>query len=336
MFFKREKYFLIVDVGGTKTSMAVTDKNNNILVKKLYLSKDIKNFTDTLIHFMHESETKKYHIEDACIAAAGQINSERNYARLTNLEWTIDKQNILVRTKLRRIILLNDFEAIGFGIDTLKSEDYTELTNIGRKPEGTIAIIGPGTGLGVSVLTYEMGKHLPIPSEGGHVSLPIQTNDSIDIKFQSFLLRKKLYKDAEDVVSGRGIVNIYKFLLEQKVRHDKKIRLMLQKTLDAEKPAIITKYALEDKDILCIRTLELFIKYYARIARNLVLTTMCSELVLAGGIAPKILPALQDVFVDEFVDHEFKNMRKILETVPIIVLVDPDIGLYGASNIIKS
>ena len=158
-----------------------------------------------------------------------------------------------------------------------------------------------------------------------------------DIKdLQSFLIQKKRYKDVEDILSGRGIVNIYNFLLTQKVKHNKKIKLAIHNVTDAEKPAFITKYALEDRDALCIRTVELFIKYYARMSKNLALTTLCSELIIAGGIAPKILSALQDVFVDEFIQHDIENMRKILERIPIIVLVDPDVSLYGALNALRT
>jgi len=336
MFFKNEKYNLVGDIGGTKTVLAIIDTNGNILFKKMYISSEIKHFTDTLIHFLQLPECKPYKIKEACIAVAGPINSERNYARLTNLDWTVDTNNILVRTSLHNVLLINDFEAIGFGIDSLKSENYTELTNLGRNNKGTIAIIGAGTGLGVSILPYTNGKHTPMLSEGGHVDLPIIINDKLDIKLQSFLLQKKKYRDAEDVVSGRGIINIYNFLLTQKIKHDKKIKLNISKISDAEKPAYITKYALENRDALCLRALELFIKYYARISRNLALTTTCSELILAGGIAPKVVSALQDVFVEEFVQHDLENMRKILEQIPIIVLINPDIGLYGALNALKS
>lgn len=336
MFFKSNNYVLIVDVGGTKTSMAVMDTNKNILFKKVYLSHEIKHFTDTLQQFMQLPECKHYKIKEASIAVAGPINADRTNAKLTNLEWTIDVHNILVRTSLHRVLLLNDFEAIGFGVDTLKSEHYLELTNHGRNTDGTIAIIGAGTGLGISILPKYDNVHLPLQSEGGHVNLPIISNDNIDLKLQSFLIQKKRYKDVEDILSGRGIVNIYNFLLTQKVKHNKKIKLAIHNVTDAEKPAFITKYALEDRDALCIRTVELFIKYYARMSKNLALTTLCSELIIAGGIAPKILSALQDVFVDEFIQHDIENMRKILERIPIIVLVDPDVSLYGALNALRT
>jgi glucokinase len=336
MFFENKKYFLVSDVGGTKTNIAIIDTNGNILFKKIYVSSEITHFTDTLIQFLHLPECKKYKVMEACIAVAGPLNSERNYARLTNLDLTIDSNNILVRTHLRKVLLLNDFEALGFSIITLKPETFTELTNLGTNDKGTIAIIGAGTGLGVSIVPYAKGLRIPILSEGGHVDLPISTKDKTDLKLQSYFMQKKFYTSAEDMISGRGIVNIYKFLLTQNLKHSKKIQSEISKTCDAEKPALITKCALEDKDTLCIQVLELFIKYYARVSRNLALTTVCSELILAGGIAPKILPALQDVFVDEFVQHDDENMRKILEEIPIIVLVNPDVSLYGALNALKT
>jgi glucokinase len=335
MLFK-DKVFLVADVGGTKTTLALINANKNILVKKIHASSEIQNFTDTLLQFMQLPECKQYKPKEACFAVAGPLNAKRDYAKLTNAEWAIDVPNILTRTALSTVVLLNDFEAVGFGIDTLKPEDYLELTNLGRRQDGNLAIIGAGTGLGMSILSYCDGKHIPIPSEGGHVNLPIQANDKTDIRFQSFLMQKKLYKDAEDVISGRGIVNIYKFVQTQNMKQNKKIKLLLNKTPDMKKPALITKYALEDKDEICIRTLELFMKYYARLAKNLALTSMCTELILSGGIAPKILPALQDVFVEEFVQHDKDNMRKILECITILVLVDPDVGLYGALNAIKN
>ena len=330
MFLKRINCFIVADIGGTKTTIAIINKSREILFKKIYLSSEIKHFTDTLLQFMHLPECKKYPILEASIAVAGIINTERNYARPTNLEWTVDSNSILVRTPLKRVVLLNDFEAIGLGIDGLKPESYRELTNLGFNDKGTIAVIGAGTGLGMSIIPNISGKGIPIPSEGGHIDLPILVTDKIDVKLQSFLIQKKLYKDSEDVVSGRGIVNIYKFLLTQKIKHDKKIRLLIAKSTDEEKPAMITKYALEDRDLLCIRTLELFIKYYARIAKNLALMTTCSQMILAGGIAPKIASALEDVFVEEFVQHKLEIMRKMLERTPIIVITDFNISLYGA------
>jgi glucokinase len=327
---------LIADIGGTKTRLAIIDQNQNILVKKIYSSKDITNFTDAILQFINLEECKKYNVIDANIAVAGIINEEKNYVRLTNLNWAIDVNNLLVRTPLHNIMLLNDFEAIGLAFDKLKNTQYIELTTHGRNPYGTIAIIGAGTGLGVSILAYNNHKYYPLISEGGHIDFPIISTNKMDTKLQSFLIQKKLYKDSEDIVSGRGIINIYNFLLTQKTKHNDKIKKEIDKAEKEEKPAMIMKYALEDKDITCIKTLELFIKYYARIAKNLALTTHCQEMVISGGIAPQIISAMQDSFVEEFIAHNREEFRKLLERITIIVLTDSDIGLYCVANAVKA
>lgn len=334
MFLKKDKFILLADVGGTKTTFAIVNQNKKIISKKTYVSTKITNFTDTVLEFINLEENKKRVIKDASIAVAGIISKEKNYVRLTNLEWTIDINNLLVRTQLHNIKLLNDFEAIGLGFKDLRNDQYIELTNHGRNSQGTIAIIGAGTGLGMSILAYDVNsdKYYPINSEGGHIDLPIISTDKTDIKLQSFLIEKKQYFDAEDIISGRGIINIYNFLINQKIKHNNNIKKEIAQVPKEEKPALIMKYALEDKDAVCIKTLELFIKYYARIAKNLALITLCSELVISGGIAPKILSALQDSFMEEFAIHNRDEFRKYLESIPILVLTDTDIELYGALN----
>lgn len=332
MFFGKTKNYLVADIGGTKSTLAIIDDKYLVKVKKVYLSAEITHFTETVNNFLKEPECKKYTVREASLAVAGPINENRTYAKLTNASWDVDVDDIIRHTPLQKVFLINDFEAVGFSVDTLKQEQYTELTNLGSNTAGTIVVIGAGTGLGVSILPYYKKKHVPLASEGGHVDLPILSDDSIDVKLESFLIKKKLYKSAEDVVSGRGIANIYSFLLTQKIKHSEKIRREIAKAKMTERPAMITRHALEGKDALCLMTVELFVKYYAKMARNLALSTLCTELVIAGGIAPKILSILQDMFVEEFTQHSIEDIRKIVERTSVIVLTDPDISLYGALN----
>ncbi|HYD03456.1 MAG TPA: ROK family protein, partial [Alphaproteobacteria bacterium] len=187
MFFKKEGY-LVSDIGGTKTTIALVDaKTSQIILEKTHLNHDIKHYTDTLVHFLNLPEAQHYKVKRACIAIAGPINADRTQAKLSNYDWKIDAANILVRTSIHHVTIINDFEAIGLGVNTLKTEDYVELTNFGRNTSGAIAVIGAGTGLGVSILPHSTGDRIPMQSEGGHVDMPIDIKSTIDIKFQSFL-----------------------------------------------------------------------------------------------------------------------------------------------------
>jgi glucokinase len=336
MFFKKEGY-IVSDIGGTKTVIALINPKDNSIEHKEYFQNDsIKHYTDTLVHFINSKECKDYRITKGCFAVSGPINANRTEAKLTNRDWTINKDNILVRTPIHHVTIINDFEAVGLGINLLGESDYTELTEFGRNKDGNIAVIGAGTGLGISILPYNPEDRIPMQSEGGHVDLPITVSDKTDLKLQEYLIKKGKYLDSEDIVSGRGIINLYEFLLSQKAKHNPKITNLIRKLPEHERGEYITKYALEDKDAICIRTVELFIKYYARIARNLVLTTFATELIIAGGIAPQIVPALEDAFIEEFVNHKREQMKKILDKTTILVLKDPvNISLKGAIKALK-
>ncbi len=123
-------------------------------------------------------------------------------------------------------------------------------------------------------------------------------------------------------------------MVTKNLRHNNK--LMKEIKNSREKPELITKFALQDRDALCIKTIELFILFYSRIARDLALKTLCTTLVIGGGIAPKILPAMKDVFLGAFLQHEHIEARKLLEDMTVIVLTDPDMTIYGCYKALKA
>ncbi|HEY9705135.1 MAG TPA: ROK family protein, partial [Allocoleopsis sp.] len=181
MLFKKEGY-IVSDIGGTKTVIALIDsKTNQIVQREYHLNDSIVHYTDTLVRFINSKECKDYNIKKGCFAVAGPINTDRSEAKLTNHSWTINKDNILVRTPLKHVIIINDFEAIGLGINMLEDSEYHELTELGRNTSGNISVIGAGTGLGVSILPYSQKSRIPMQSEGGHVDLPIRIDDKLDV-----------------------------------------------------------------------------------------------------------------------------------------------------------
>ncbi len=330
-FKKKSKNVLVADVGGTNVNFAVLDDKFNIIFKKDLKSHEINDFSETVTEIL--KETQKFQIKEACFAVAGPINGERTFSQPTNItHWSVDVIKLKQKTALKKIFLINDFEAIGFAVDVMKTEQYTELTSYGRNNKGTIAIIGAGTGLGMSILA-DLGnnKHLPVASEGGHANIPFN-DEVLEIKFQKFLTKNKLANEYETLISGRGIVNIYKFLLTQKLKHNKKIELAVKKASEEQKPAIITSVAVNEKDVLCLKVMALFVRFYAKAARNLVLTTKCSELIIAGGIASKNIVFMQAGFIESFAQHDTKQMKNILERTTILVITDYNISLYGTAN----
>ena len=335
--FEFAKNFLVADIGGTNARFAVIDSKQSIIIKKIYKTREKKNFDDVMRSFIDEVDMlpNRVTIYSACFAIAGSVNNDRQFAQLTNVPWTFDAKEIKKKYGFKNVIFLNDFEAVGFGIDTLKPNQYTELTSYGHSNTGTISLIGAGTGLGMGILVENGKKHLPLPSEGGHMDVFIRPDNSLELQLYNYLKKKELILDNESIVSGRGITNIYEFLITKKIKHSKKISTEIKKSNVLEKPSLITKYALEEKDVLCLKTMELFTIFYARIAKNLAILTLCSELVIAGGIAPKVIGFLKDGFIESFKQTSHRHLRNWLENMTILVITDEDVSLYGAYNALK-
>ncbi len=329
IFTRNEKNFLVADIGGTTCRIAIittpekeNGKGYTIRHVRHYETKKIVQFAQVVSAFLSEQAVKSIPIHGACIACAGPVNAERTCCTGTHIDWTIDISELEAKTPLKKIILLNDFEAIGYALDILKPEQYRELTACGRT-SGTSAIIGAGTGLGMSIVPRITQRRLPLPSEGGSSDLLCDPSDPVEMRLYQYLKRKKISRTTESILSGRGLITLYEFF----AKNNSKIRKLPQD----QQSAFIAKNGMEGRDKAAMRALEYFIRFYARAARTLTLTSLCTELVIAGGIAPKIFPVLQEYFIESYTIHEEKSARKLLEQVTILVIIDEYAGLYGCA-----
>jgi glucokinase len=330
MFAKKK--VLVADLGGTNSNFAIIDQDFCILFKKSFKTAEKKSIDDALRSFLELEETKKHSFSEACFAMAGPVSSDRMHGKFSNLDWQVNVEDIKRKFRLKRLLLINDFEAIGYSIDIMRPGQYAEITDIGRNAQGVATVIGPGTGLGVSILIQDGKSHIPIPSEGCRASLAIDASDKAELELYAFIKKKNGFVETESILSGRGMAGIYEYLMSKTPKHNKKISSEIRKANPDARTKLIVTHALQDRDALCIRAVSIFIRFYARTARNLALTTLCKELVLAGGITIGILPFLKENFVEEFAQHNLKEARTILENMIILAICEYEISLYGAAN----
>jgi glucokinase len=195
---------------------------------------------------------------------------------------------------------------------------------------GHRGLIAAGTGLGECLLIWDpiRGRHLPIPSEGGHGDFAAR-ND-VEIALLNYLRRKLNGRvSTERVVSGIGIHNVYAFL-----RDDQKMEepVWLRERMQAEDPnAVIGSCAEDGSSEICVKTIDLVISAYGAEAGNLALKLLAlGGLYLGGGIAPKILKFLSDGgFMQAFLDKG--RLSPLLETIPVRVILDDTCALLGAA-----
>jgi len=332
-------YVLGVDIGGTNTNFGIAGIKDNkpfLLFSLQFKSQELSSLIPAIFETLDYAKNEhNIEISDACIGAAGAVSPANDYADLTNVKWDVDAREILDKTPLQTTFIINDFQAIGYGVNLLDSSNNKDIFPVKKGSENdgssfeTQAIIGAGTGLGKSILSYDtrFQAYIPIPSEGGHGDFPAQ-ND-FEITFLDFIKEKrKIYAPVsyEDLLSGNGIEMIYTFLRQSKAPRSSQFTNEIDQA--DEKPVLISKY--KDIDETCKKTFQLFSMFYGRCAKNFVLDTLAKGgLYIAGGIASKN----KEIFSWPEFRTEFENTYKrtdILRNTPVYVIVNYDVSLYGA------
>lgn len=326
--------FLVADIGGTNTGFAVFD-NHALQMSANFKSEEIKDFTGFVKEIL-EYFNKQYSlsIKNICLAAAGPISKNRNFCKLTNLHWSIDVGDIKKRTGLSNILLINDFEAIAYGIDVIDKKNIVEIKRGEVENKSTRVLLGAGTGLGKSTLVFDekTGKYKPIPSELGHANAGMSTEE--DFHLAQFIQRKENREMVswQDVLSGQGLKNIYQFLQSTNGANSKHSEEIMNSDYD---PSLISKY--KYVDALSARTFQMFTKYYARCAKIIAMDSLAfGGVFVAGGIAAKNI----DIFTQEEFgfNREFldvKRLKEVLELIPVYVINDYNVGLYGAASVMR-
>jgi glucokinase len=311
------------DVGGTKSLLRIDrwkEGQPRAVAEQLYEAEDYGDLSEILQEFLKENDER---IESACLAAAGPIVKQS--AKLTNLPWKISARAIASRFKIPHVALINDFEAVGWGIQTLSSREILTLQRGRPQKRGMRAVLGAGTGMGVCLVgTSPQGSQV-YASEGGHVSFAPQGEEQI--KLLRYLGERYGRVSVERALSGSGLTNIFQFLNEMRPACAE----LLSEMEKDDPAAAVTEFALENRDPLAVKALDLFVSIYGAFAGDLALLTMArGGVYVAGGIAPKIKAKLKDgTFVQAFCDKG--RYSALLKTIPIHVVLNEKVGLLGAS-----
>ncbi len=323
---------LVADVGGTNCTFAfVREKQGKIsLLAGLQVeSKTITDFSSTVKEVV-EWGKRKYGlvVQQFCAAGAGPVSPAGQSITITHLPWNIDADKIKKATGLS-VLLINDFDAVAYGIEAVPQKDIMVVKagkQVARAPR---ALLGPGTGLGKSFIIYNEHKkaYVPISSEGGHASASFETEEEFALARWIQKRDKTAVVAWEDVLSGKGISNLYQFLEEKSDRRNKEIQN------SGYDPAVIAHH--RHTDPLCQKTFDLFLRFYARCAKNLALDVLArGGVYLAGGITARNIDLFQrKVFKEEFIHT--KNMKGVLEQIPVYAITNYDVSLYGAAVAVK-
>jgi glucokinase len=315
------------DIGGTNSRLAVFDEKMNKLHEATYKNAGRGSLDEVVKEF---SGTHNHKIDRACFAVAGPVSMGR--VTLTNLSWQLDENQMASSLGIHKCALVNDLVGHAEGIEVLTPERTVTLHAGEPVPDGNRAIIAAGTGLGEAGLVFDRraNKYRSFASEGGHCDFA--PRDEVEDELLRFM-RKKIGGPVsfENLLSGRGLRNLYDFVLTRKGFENDALP-------GDPQPADVTKAALDNSNRAAGEAMRMFVSFYGQEAGHLALKTLATGGVyVGGGIAPKILSALkQPAFLESFRNHSVAKMQAMLDKIPVHVINFEMNGLYGAANYARS
>lgn len=311
---------LIGDIGGTNArfSILINESGETISFPNV-VNKDFLTIDDAIRACVLDMSSHKP--RSLILALAGPIEGDE--VPLTNCPWVVRPKVLMADLGFSEVLLLNDFEAQALAAATLGVEDRQHLGSLSEAPLGSRVVLGPGTGLGVAGLVRARDMWFPVPGEGGHVDVGPRTARDHQIWPHLTPVRDPSATlgriSAEELLSGRGLMNIYRALCKAEGNL----------TPRYEDPAEVSTSGISGADALAGEALSLFATYLGRVAGDLALIFMAKGGVfLAGGISPKILPALQSgEFRAAFEDKA--PHQGVMHGIPTFVVTHPQAALHG-------
>jgi glucokinase len=310
------------DVGGTNTRLglftAAAPRPAPVEVRT-YATDGFPGLEAMLAAFLADAGASVSSVDGAAFGVAGPVVHGR--ATLTNAAWQIDAAAVAASLGLPSVSLLNDLLAMAHAVPALTAAERRTLQDGEVNPDGNVALIAPGTGLGEALLVNSGGTLVPSPSEGGHADFAARTTREVGLL--AYLTARFGRASYEHVLSGPGLVNIHRFVHRSPCA---------SADPDADDAAAhISAAALDERCQACVEALDLFVAVLGAEAGNAALRGVTTGGVfLGGGIPPKIIPALERrTFLDAF--QAKAPMQALVAAVPVHVIVHPDPGLLGAA-----
>jgi len=316
------------DVGATKTALAVFSREAGPrapIAEATFPSRRYPSLEAIVQEFLRQGRPP---IDRASFGVAGPVVN--GASKITNLSWTVEEARLTQVLGGVRVRIVNDLVASASAVPILQPSDLHTLNARPAAPEGAIAVIAPGTGLGEAFLTWDGSRYRAHPSEGGHADFAPRTASEQGLR--AWLGRAGGHVSCELVCSGLGIPHIYAYLKDRGAAPEPPW-LSAELAGGSDPTPAIVRAAVERTPPaeLARAALAEFVGILGAEAGNLALKVLATGGVyLGGGLPPRLLPLLEDGrFMRAFTDKD--RMSDLLAAMPVHVIVHPGTALMGAA-----
>lgn len=325
----RTGLLLAGDIGATNTRVALFEPQGDLRKParvRSYAGADYPGLVEVLREYLKDVD---HPVIAACFGAAGPVVEGR--VKLTNINWIVDSNELCDKFDLKAAWLINDLKAIANAVPLLRDNELKVLNAGIPEDRGTIAVIAPGTGLGIGFLAWAAGRYRAYATEGGHADFaPV---NPVHDEMLSFLRNKFKQVAVEHVGAGVGLPNIYEFL-KASGRGQEPGWLADEMSAASDPTPVIVDNAMAAKpgSEICQQTLQIFVTVLAGEAGNLALQFGATGGVyVGGGIPPRILPAFERYgFMQTFIAKI--GYEYYLERFPVKIILHSEPGLLGAAD----
>ena len=303
----------VADVGGTNIRVARVTESGVADIKK-YMCNDFASIDLAIGQYF--SDMAQHTFTQGCIAIACPVLGDQ--VEMTNHSWAFSQNALRSQLKLDALYVINDFTAVAHSLPVLSDEQVVQIGEGTAKANGNIAVFGPGTGLGVEHITMTSSGWQTLDGEGGHVDFaPVDETDVIVWRHLQATFGRA---SAEEVMSGRGIHNIYTALANN-----------AGEPVTFADPAQITEAAIAGTCKIAEATLTQFCRIMGSFAGNLALNMATTGgIFIGGGIANRFPEFIKNS--DFRARFEAKGqMKHYVKDIPTYLIAEPDHGLLGAA-----
>ncbi len=299
---------VIADIGGTNARFALTDAAGRAGEARILRCADYSDPVAAAEAFLGETAAAS-RPKRGVFAVASPVTGDR--VSMTNHPWSFSVEDVRRRLSLDALRVINDFAAIALAIPHLGGDDRYQLGGGEPAPGTPVAVLGPGTGLGVSALVPAAGGWAPLATEGGHITMA--AFDEREAAVLALLRRDHGHVSAERVISGPGLVNLYRSLSAlEGLRAD-----------PAATPDEVSGRAADGTCPAAAEALEMFCAMLGTVASDLALSLGArGGVYIAGGIVPKLGPA----FAASGFRRRFEDKGRFaayLAAIPVFVITHP-------------
>jgi glucokinase len=297
------KISLVGDIGGTNSRFGLVEQGS-MVVREVEAQKN-DNFPSleaSAAHYLKTHGVTSLHA--AAIAVAAPV--DREVITLTNRDWSFSAASLKAATNAHSFRLLNDFEALAYSLPHIAEGDLVQIGGHESETPQVKIVLGPGTGLGMSVLAPTKPKGwMALPCEPGHLTLPIETQ--AEFNWRDLMREPGEIFTAEQAISGGGL-----FLMYKTISPNGKLIT----------PEAVMQAALAGHDADAVKVLDQFVVWLARIAGDAAMMLQArGGVYLAGGIAPTLVEQLKNGKFRSVFENKGK-MSHVMKPIPIYIIID--------------